>query len=195
MEIPNMSIDGTNILKMVQQTRNFCDQIATLLKTANVQMKKHSWESMNTAITETSQSINYPTQWIATAAFQFYKNKNYPNRLLYISVIFDNDVDEEYTIEEPIVTAGSLDYGNGQVEENLGNEVWWYSRLYGYLQKYPDQKNGDDGYSFDKKTARLLDPQGHFESGELFAVPLVLLRNDKDIKMKITDRLLGLLPE
>lgn len=190
-----MSTDGENILKVIKQTRSICEQISLLLRTVDEQMKKAGWDSEgNTAIAESSSSIQQPAQWLPSEVFRFYRHKDYPNRLAYVSILLDDDKWKEYTIKEPLVTAGFFDYGQVKVGEQGDNWLYWYARYYGYLAK--DKGLSPDGqhFHFDPRTARTGD-WGEFESAEVFALPLTSITNADDAKSKITDKLLELVKE
>lgn len=190
-----MSSDGENILKAIKQTRSICEQISLLLRTLDEQMKKGDWNSEgNLAIVETSTSILQPMQWVPSDIFRFYRNEDYPNRLAYVSVLLDDDKWREYTIKEPLVTAGFFDYGHVKVGEQGGNWLYWYARYYGYLAKEKGLSPDGQPFHFDPRTARTGD-WGKFESAEVFALPLTSITNARNAKSMITDKLLELLKE
>ena len=186
-----MSNDGENVLKLVRQMRRLCEQVAMLLRTADEQMAKADWSTeSNYALSELSYSILNPTQWIPINAFRFYRHKDYPNRLAYVSALLDDHWDRGYTIKEPLMTAGFLDYGQAKISDDEN----WYARYYGHLSKDHDLRADGQPFSFDK-TMLPPDLQGKYESGKVFAVPLVSITNSDDVKSQITSKLLNLLKE
>lgn len=186
-----MSNDGENILKLVKQMRRLCEQVAMLLRTADEQMSKADWNiESSTTLSEMSYTILNPTQWIPINAFRFYRHKDYPNRLAYVSVLLDDHGDRAYTIKEPLVTAGFLDYGQGKISD----DEYWYARYYGHLSKDHNLKSDGQPFRFDR-TMLPPDLQGKFESGRVFAVPLVSISNADDVQSHITSKLLSLLME
>jgi hypothetical protein len=191
-----MSTDGENILKVIKQTRSICEQISLLLRTIDEQMKKAGWNSEgNTAIVESSLSILQPLQWMPSDVFRFYRNENCPNRLAYVSVLLDDDKWKEYTIKEPLITAGFFDYGQTKVGQQGDNWLYWYARYYGYLAKEKGLNPDGHPFHFDPRTARTGDDWGKFESAEVFALPLTTITSSHDAKSKITDKLLELVNE
>jgi hypothetical protein len=189
MEVCRVSNDAENILKLVKQMRELFGQISLLLRTANEQMAKADWNSEgNTALVDLSWSIMNPTQWIPTNVFQFYRHKGHTNRLAYISVLLDDDLYGRYTIKEPLVTAGFLDYRQAEISD----DEYWYARYYGYLSKDHNLKADGQHFHFDKAMLPT-DLQGRFEDGEVFAVPLTSITNANDVEQQITKRLLELL--
>lgn len=191
-----MSNDGENILKHIKQTRQLCEQISLLLRTADELMTKANWNSEgNTAISASSASILSPEQWIPIAVFRFYKRKEYRGLLAFISVLLDDHWERKYTIKEPLLTAGFFDYGKAEVKDN----DWDYpfARCYGYLSKEHSLKADGEPFPFEKKMLPL-DRQGKFsgivpifDGGEVFAVPLVSVKNASDVESQITHKLLG----
>ncbi len=184
-----MSNNGKNILDLFQQTRKIFEQVALLLRTQEVQMEKKNWKTdRGTAISDMSYHIKYPSWWIPIVAFRFYLNKTNPNKLAFVSVLLDNHWGDEYTIQEPLITAGFLDFGKEKADGNLD---YSYARIYGYLSNKHNLEPNSESFSFDMS---MLPPsfKGDFKSGKVFALPLVSIENDKDIRSKITDKLLKL---
>lgn len=188
-----MSDDGKNVLKLVKQMRELCQQVSLLLRTADEQMMKADWNSVgNNALEGVSYSILNPSEWIPIMAFRFYKNKDHPHRLAYVSVLLDDHWDRKYTITEPLVTAGFFDHGNGE----LSDDDWdyWYSRVYGYLSKDHDLKADGQPFEFNR-TMLSTDKQGKIERGKVFALPLISIKNAEDVDSQVTTRLVTLLRE
>jgi len=187
-----LSNDGQNILELFQQTRKICEQVALLLSSQEAQMEKKDWKTdRSTAVSDMSYSIKYPAWWIPIVAFRFYQNENYPNKLAFVSVLLDNHWDDEYSITEPLITAGFFDYGEDKVDGDL---QYSFARIYGYLSKKHNLEHNGEPFSFDR-TMLSSGHKGNFKSGKVFALPLVSIENDKDIKSKITNKLLKLVEE
>jgi len=189
-----MSSDGEIVLKLLGQVRQVCEQVGFLLQTADAQMLKAGFKSEgNTAIDGISYAIINPRQWIPTTAFRFYKHKDYPKRLAFISVLLDNREDIQYTINEPLVTAGFLDFG--EVDASLQNESgysdYWYSRYFGYLMK--DHLAKPDGKPFSFENAQLDNEiKGRFKIGTVFAIPLVSVASAEGVKSEVVTKLTSL---
>jgi len=184
-----MSKNGEVILGLFGKVRDVFEQVSLLLQTADEQMLKADFKSeSNTAIDGFSYAIYNPRQWIPTTAFRFYRHMNYPKQLAFISVLLDSHVDRTYTIKEPYVTAGVLDFGD--VDASLqGN--YWYSRYFGFLLKGPQLNPDGKPISFEnEKLEKTI--QGEFKSGKIFAVPLVSITNPNEIKLQIVTKLIDL---
>jgi hypothetical protein len=183
-----MSNDGENILKLFKQIRQIFEQVSLLLRTVDEQMIKADWKSMgNYALSDLSYSILEPASWIPIMVYRYYKHKESPNRLAYVSVLLDNHWDRKYTIKEPLLTAGFLDFEKDEV-------FWenWYARFFGYLSEIHDLRA--DGQPFQFENTKLpSDIQGKFRNGKVFAIPLISITNAKDVESKVTVKLLNLL--
>ncbi len=188
-----MESDGENILQLVKQMRTLCGQISLLLRTSDKLMRKGGWDKdSNYVLATMSYSVETPSQWIPFYFFRFYRNEVCLNRLAFVSVLIADHYDGDYTIKEPLLTGGFFDYG----KKNVTDDNWdnWLAQYYGRLaQEYNLQPNGEP-FSFETlklpKTIR-----GKFEKGKVFAAPLTSFTNEKDVELKITNKLLTLLGE
>ena len=184
-----MSEDGENILKLVKQIRNLCENTSLLLRTVDEKMEKEGWESYsNTAISNSSASVQNPKQWFPDILFRFYTNNSHENMLLFVSIILDDDFFGDYKITEPIITAGCFDFGRSfKVVEDWD---YYYARLYGYLKNRKDQgeiHESSPGWQeeLDKKYWRA-------ESYKCFWLPLTSITNVQVIESKIVEPFLKL---
>ena len=187
-----MNNDGANIVELFQQTRKICEQIGLLLITQEAQMNEKNWKTdRSTAVSDMSYSINNPSMWIPIVAFRFYQNEKCPNMLAFVSILLDNHWYDEYSITEPLITAGFFDYGEEKVN---GDWEYRFARIYGYLSKEYNVTPDSEPFSFNRS---MLDSRYNwrFQNGKVFALPLVSIENDKDIKSKITNKLLKLVGE
>ena len=189
-----MSANGKNIREMISQMKEFYEQISLLLRTVDAHMKKGKWDAINNyAIGGFSRHIRFPLWWQPAEAFRFYLSKASPKRLGFVSVLIDDDRDGRYEIEEPIVTGGYFDYKSKE-EQNKDNAYFGYSKLFGILCKSKNLKADGQASSF-KSSEIPSDLEVKFENGRIFGVPLVAIMNEKDVKQKITEKLLLMLKE
>jgi hypothetical protein len=189
-----MSNKENSFLKLFSQVKQIFQQTSLLLLTADEQMKKANWRSEGNYATEGySYSIFNPAQWLTSVAFRFYKHKNYPHHLVFISVLLDNDYEGYYTIQEPYVTAGILDFGEAEASLKGDYADYWYSRYFGYLLK--DDKAKPDGKVYEFENEKLDKDIGRFKSARIFAVPLKLITNSSEVESKIVNPLLLLLKD
>ena len=114
-------------------------------------------------------------------------------------MLLDDDVSGQYTISEPIVTAGLLDFGAGKKALET-NWEYWYSEWYGYCgwygvekprNEYPVISMGPkDGWKKKWMAAGARDIP--FQAFKCFAVPLASVKSDSDVETKIGKPLLAL---
>lgn len=168
-----------------------------LLKTVDDPMGKSGWNhESNYAIANISWSIENPDERVPIMAFRYYKHKDYPNRLSYISILLDDHWERKYTINEPLVTAGYFDYGKNKVGKVGENWNYRYLRFYGYLSKDHDLKADGTPFQFE---ANMIPPailgkfDKFFTKGEVFAIPLTSVKTPNDVALQITDKIISLL--
>jgi len=187
-----MSEEGKNILNLFKQVRAFCVQVSNLLLTVDEQMGAEGLESYNnTAIAYSSASIMNPKQWVPDSFFRFYNLKEHKNVLVFVSILADDDVSQQYKLKlnEPLITAGFFDYGKGK--EVGDNFDYWYSSWLGYIANYIE-----DGKIYESKSSWKEDEKEDypFESWKCFGLPLISINKAQDVSSKITKPLVNLLP-
>lgn len=195
LEVSAVSNDGEVVLKLFSQIRDIFEQVSLLLQTVDEQMLKADFKSEgNTAIENISFGIANPQWWIPTVAFRFYRHKDYPERLAFVSVLLDSPPDKFYVIKEPCITAGFLDFGeiHASLKDEKGYSDYWYSRYFGYLLKDPQVKLDGKPLAFEN-AALENDIKGRFKGGKVFGVPLVLITNASEVKSQIVTKLISLI--
>mgnify|MGYP001568595060 CR=1 FL=1 len=195
-----MTDSGKELSGSIRQFRKMFIDLSKLLQTVDELMRNEGWVyppsdrgSQNNVVLAASATINYPERWMPYVLFRFYTKPNRPSILSYVSVLLDDDVDGEYRLEEPLVTAGFFDYGNKEADQW---EAWWCK-----WHMYSDEADRkDDGSVISSyggwKEEWKKEEQGityPFEEFKVFARPLVELTTPEIVKAKITDELLKLL--
>jgi hypothetical protein len=186
-----MSLEGTNIVSLISEVRNLCEQVAMLLGTADQIVKKENWKSANgsTVTGGNSASINNPRAWVPEFLCRFYVNENFSQLLFYLAVILDNrEKDKDYPpkssgkFDEPIITAGYYDYGDKKVEK------WdlWQCRLHVYSDD-PDY-NGEIFTTIPKETISSVKDR-NFKQLISLAIPLINVIDSSYLEVKIIDPL------
>ena len=186
-----MSPEGTNIVSLISEVRNLCEQVAMLLGTADQIVKKENWKSANgsTVTGGNSASINNPRAWVPEFLCRFYVNENFSQFLLYLAVILDNrEKNKHYApknsgkFDEAIITAGYYDYGDKKVEG------WdhWRCRWHVY--------SDDPDYDGEIFTTIPKDPifsvkDRNFKQLISLAIPLIDVKDSSDLEVKIIDPL------
>jgi hypothetical protein len=197
MEVHKMSEDGENILKFVKEIRKLCNKISLLLVTIDEQMGSKGWEkagvkNKNTAIADSSASVETPERWFPETIFRFYINTKYPNILVFVSILLD---DIEYwakypvEIKEPLITAGYFDNG---INNKVDTWEYNYAKLYGYMEN-----RIDDGRVYESKEnwQEDWDDECTFQSYKCFGIPLISMTNASEIEFKIIKPLVELIPK
>jgi len=186
-----MSEDGKNILKLLKQIRDLCENTSLLLQTVDERMEKEGWESYsNTAIAWSSASVQNPKQWFPDTLFRFYTNNSHENILLFVSIILGDDLRGQYgeEITEPLITAGCFDFGRSF--KVVDDWDYYYAKLYGYLKNRKDQ--GEIHESAPGWQEKWGKKYWRAESYKCFGLPLTSITNPQDIETKIVEPLLKL---
>lgn len=184
-----MSADGTNILKAVKQLRAILVDTGLLLKTIDGKMEKAGWPLLTPYVTEFSYSVNNPEKWFPSELFRFYKSEKSKSILPFVSVILDDDREGEYTISEPLVTAGYFDYGKNEVGNNWH---YWYAKWHRY-QENPQNDGQIIRLEPSMRWKEDWEENYPFEASACFGWPLTSITNEKDVETKIVFPLLNLL--
>ena len=135
--------DGKKILEMMKYNRILCEEISLLFRTTDEQMKEKGWEAYNNVVTyDMSKKYFEPKKWFPNYLFRFYIKSEAKHILAYISILLDDDIENEYEekMMEPLITAGFFDFGE---DNEVTKDNWkpWYAKWYGYYRE-----NGkDDG--------------------------------------------------
>jgi len=185
-----MSDDGEKILSGIKQLREFFVQCSLLLRTVDDQMKSEGWDvEGNKAIAYTSTSLREPKQWFPDYLYRYYRHTKKNNLLLFVSILFDDDIDGEYrtSLVQPLITAGYLDYGSERTA-NDEDQHKWTAAMYGY--------EGDlsTAGSISSREIKEEDQNQDYEceSFGCFGFPLVEVHNPDDILGKVVRRLIEL---
>lgn len=186
-KVNDMSNEGEEISKLFKTARQICDQIGLLLRTADEQMLKNDFKSeSNTALEGISYSILNSSQWVPTYAFRYYRHKDNPKLLAFISVLMDDDVVERhYSVKEPYVTAGILSFNKSNVPLS-GN--YWLAKYFGYMLKNSQAIADGTVYQSEPYTEGDLT----LKYAEVFAQPLTKIKNANDIQDLIIKNLINL---
>jgi len=182
-----MSEDGKNIMAMIKQMGTLFDNVQKLLMTIDDKMNEKNWEALNnTVMSERSGSIQNPQKWLPDVLFRHYKNNDYKNLLVFISILLNDDQFGEYTISEPYLSIGFFDYVN-----EVDVPEYWHARWFGYFIKKVEDNKIIDSYPGWEKDRKAKYPFKHWKC---FGLPLTDITNDKDIEQKIINPLLSILP-
>ena len=101
--------------------------ISRLLETVDDLMEKNGWNpawktQKNLCLLQTSTSLKKPHQWMPSEIFRFYK-KNDGYKLSFVSILLDDDIDEWYTILEPLIKALMTRNLSKDIDSDIAREV------------------------------------------------------------------------
>lgn len=188
-----MSENGINILNTVKQMKIIYKDISLLLKTVDELIGKKywnpGWEDQSTCFQKST--LNESQEWMPSEIFRFYKNKDDPYRLCFVSILIDDDPEGYYTIQEPLVTAGYFNYGKKEIDVNWS---YWWHRLYGYTN-HTKHDGSIAPFIEGKEPNKKISHAYLFDVGEGFGLPLTDIKTEEDIQSKIITPLLKLLKE
>lgn len=135
---------GQALLKSVSQMREFFAEVSLLLRTADEQMVRRGWDTAfsNYCVIGTSQSVQYPAQWMPYFVYRLYKLKPTETRLAFICAILDVWPHDRHLLTEPVISGIVLDYPEKIDISKLTTDdldaASWHVFMPGYS---PDQKN------------------------------------------------------
>ena len=187
MEFSEMSDEGQNFFKVIRQARDIFGQVSLLLSTAEALMGEANWvlaTAYDVALAGGSTTLRQPRKWMPYELFRFFKNNDAPHIITLISVILD-DSEEKGRIEEPLLSAGLFDYGNGNTVGDFSE--YWYTCFHMYM---PDRR--DDGTFLRANVESFPETWScHFKRVSTFAYPLVDITNAEFLGDKVVSPLLG----
>ncbi len=133
---------------------------------------------------EVTSQLGSPEGWLVEASFRIYNSKKESNIRKGITVAYWSK-----EIEEPILVAGKLDYilddqtGRPKAEDHWDLWFAWFEENY--------EKKRTDGSVHEGKPedSHLRD---YIREVKVFAIPLVSIQSEADIKTKIYDKLIAL---
>jgi len=186
-----MSLDGSNILENFKETKRILSNTSILLQTADSLMIKNGWQSEGQGVRESSSDLKNSARWVPWTLYRFYK-KGEILRRAFISILLDNQPEDEYGLVEPLITAGYFDIA--------AQEHWYYhwSQLYAYVS---DKDERGDGriieLPFDADWRKRVPSSSvggkPIGAAKCFAVPLTSVKSSQDLEAKIVSPLLKLL--
>jgi len=182
-----MSNDSADLNRVINQVRDFFEEISKLLLTADALMSKGGWNPMNgnTCTSELSYSLNTPRQWMPNYLCRFYRHRDYPSLLPCVSVILGAIDDDPKLVQEPLVSGCLFDYGKDNIVKDWGMRYCnWH--IYTSNRK-------DDG------TICAVDPRSTWpEEKSLahklssFALPLLSIIDSNSLRESVIDRISNL---
>jgi len=187
-----MSEDGKNIVAMLKELRTLCEEIHRLLGTADGQIQEldKGWKpipanvfsGLSYMLSPRQSRRQSPRHWIPQDFSRFYENDNLGHIRAFVSVILD-DWEKESVLGEPLLTAGWFDCDPGNTIEL--RKIYSYARWH---LKMPGRRDDGQLVSADSK-AWPKEPLRFLHVSTL-GVPLMSVRDDKELKSKIINPLI-----
>lgn len=186
-----MSENGENIVKLHEEIGKIYKQISLLLKTTDELMDQEGWKGYKKVVSSgSSLSLDYPEKWFPHILFRFYTNDEIPHILAFISILLMDDIYENYEIDinEPLITAGHFNFGEGkEVGDNL---KYWYAKCFGYYGNNQNDEGIINGTVADWNED--WKDKFNFKSYKCFGLPLTSITNISEIESKIIHQLISL---
>lgn len=176
-------MSGKDVLQLAQDMRLLHTQIADLLGTADDLVSREGWKWAQSGVPVhafLSGSIDVPKQWMPSEFFRFYKHDAKSSMLAFVAVVLLPHANEEFTLEEPVVTAGWFSFV-GKSVPTLSVQNLWYCRWHLYSKErkldglikearvadYPRAEVEKYGYSFDRARTLAVPLAGITAAAEL----------------------------
>lgn len=175
-----MSEKGENIVKAFKFIQRFYKEVSQLLRKLDDLMEENGWTSAkgNTTTSEVSKDLQKPEKWLPDGSFRLFENEKFPHirKGIVINYVFED------RIKEPILILGRVKYKT--LEKAQDWDIWnlWFDDrkervLYkDYLESKPENKM----WYLEK---------GVIDEASLYAMNLLDLANEEDIKDKIFQKL------
>lgn len=138
----------------------------------------------NRTTKEVTSHLDDPERWLVEASFRIYDSKKEPNIKKGITITYwGKDIDQ------PILVAGKINYMlDRQTKRPIKDDHWdlWYLWFGENVEKH--ESNG----KIFKVIPRETHLKEYIKEASVFAIPLVSVRSEDDVKNKIYDRLSSL---
>ena len=174
-----MGDKGKNITKAIQYVQSFYEEVAQLFIKLDDLMGYEGWTSArgNTTTSFVSKDLLRPKNWLPEGSFRLYENKNFPNVRKGVTVCYIHK-----KIDEPLLLIGFITYDD---IINAGEWDLWYLWFWDETKK----ELGEDIFEFTYENEEF---QNKIRKNGIYALNLVDIKNEDDIKEKVFGKLLEL---
>ena len=125
-----MTAAGSDHVKALDQIRDFFEELASLLLTADSLMAKSNWASLtgNAALTGLSYSLGSPRHWLPHCLYRYYGNQSAARLLPMVSVILGVEKKDERLLQQPLVTAALYLYDSdlNEISDKYPDFASWH---------------------------------------------------------------------
>ena len=174
---------GQKIKSVFDYVQQIFRESAQLIRTLDKLMEKDWVSAYGGRITkEVTSDLNFPDYWLVEAIFRIYKSKKQNNIRKGITIVYWGE-----SIDQPILIGGTLDY---YLDKKTGlpnkSDHWdiyysWFED--GLKEKISDGTPYDINYESD-------GPRNYLKKGRFFALPLIEIRSEENVKSKIYEMLM-----
>ena len=168
-----------DVIKYMEQ---FFREVAQVIQKIDEDMKKEGWEHLyrSTVTAGLSKDLGQPDQWLPYWNFRIYSKNRKSNLIKAVSICYDSD-----KVEQPIIIAGLVEY---KKPRNDWNDYW----AFWYLWLEDENKSKKlDGTVYQLKSSDK-DYKEMVKRAKAFAYNIVDIKNEDDIKTKISNKLIEL---
>lgn len=181
---------GSEHLRALDQVRDFFEEVASLLLTADSLMAKAQWKSLTgtQALTGLSYSLGSPRHWLPHSLYRCYGNSSAPRLLPMISVVLGVQKQETGLLEQPLITAALYRYETdvSEVNDKYADFAAWHLWM-------PDRRDDGAVCSFDPRTSDDWAKDCRAIDIESFAVSLLDIQDGTSLENRIVTPLLSLI--
>jgi len=175
---------GRNITLTFEYVQQVFREIAQLMRQLDDLMGA-DWRPTygNRTTKEVTSHLGYPRHWLVRASFRIYDSQKDPGLRKGITVTYWGS-----GIEQPLLIGGRMDYIVHDEEGTLKDDHWdlWSA----WFQEGSEDKRVDGTiYPVIPEQSVLKD---HVREARVFAIPLVSIESEEDIRTKVYDRLMAL---
>lgn len=180
-----MSEKGQNIGLAFKYIQQIFRETSLIMKSLDGMMGR-DWRPTygNRTTKEVTSHLEEPESWLVEASFRIYDSISQKNIRKGITVAYWSR-----SIEEPILISGKLEYLIDEKSGGLKDSDHWDLWHAWFDERYKEKKVDGTIYEIRPEESDLKD---YVKEAQIFAIPLVSLESEQDIKSKIYDRLISL---
>ncbi len=185
--------DGKNIMQVLKYVEQFYKEIAQVIQKIDTLMEESGWKPAygNTVTADGSNSLNEPGKWFSYMNFRIYKQKNNPQLIKAVTFYYDWE-----SPEQPMVIVGLVEYKDKKMYKWEDIDYFVLQTLWIDDDTETRKMDGTIYTNFKGNTVKgdkySKDIIKSVKRAKLFAYNLMDIRDETDIKNKVTDKLIKL---
>lgn len=177
-----MSEKGKNIMGVFRYVNQFFSEIAQVIQKSDDCMEREGWKPLygNRVTTNVSKDLLRPKDWMPSMNFRVYTTSGNPNLIKGVTFCYNAE-----TMEQPIIILGMVEYKDKKSLPSW-QDYWILWNLWREDKNEPKKLDGTIYKEFNTEDMKLV------KKAKLFAYNLVDIKNEADIKNKLTNNLIKL---